>query len=205
MFFSSLKKPLIAVAVLIGLWLGFRFVLPLILPFLLGAALALAAEPLVSLCVKKLRFPRWLGAGVGVFTAMVGIVGIVWLIGAAAVKELGTLAGNLPNLEDTARQGMLMAQDFFVSLSEKAPEGMRPVIQRTVLSFFDGGEGMFQQAAQKIPVVLSATIGRVGNGALAVGTGILAAFFISARLPVLKQMIQQKMPTPILLCVPTLQ
>ncbi len=194
MFPSSLKKPLVVVVAFAALWLGARFVLPILLPFLLGTGLALAAEPLVELTVKKLRFPRWLGAGVGVLAALVGVVGILWLVGAVAVKELGSLARNLPDLEDTAREGMLMAQDFFVSLSEKAPEGVRPTLQRAVLNVFDDGEGMLQQATRQIPTVLSTTLGHLGDGAFGIGTGVLAAFFISARLPTLKQTILDKIP-----------
>lgn len=194
MFLSSLKKPLVVVAAFAALWLGARFVLPIFLPFLMGTGLALAAEPLVNFTVKKLYFPRWLGAGIAVPAALFGIVGILWLIGATAVKELGNLVGKLPDLEDTAREGMLMAQDFFVSLSEKAPDSVRPVLQRAVLNVFDDGAGILQQATGQIPTVIGTALGRVGDGAFGIGTGVLAAFFISARLPTLKQTISDKIP-----------
>ena len=48
----------------LALILAARYALPLAMPFLLGAALALAAEPLVSLLGRRL--PRSLAAGVGV-------------------------------------------------------------------------------------------------------------------------------------------
>lgn len=194
MLSSSRKKSLLVLAAFVALWLGMRFVLPLMLPFFLGGALALAAEPLVELSVRKMRFPRWLGAGVGVLAALCGVVTIVWIVGAVAVKELGSLTRNMPNIGETASQGMLMAQDFFVNLSEKAPESIRPMLQKTVLDVFDGGEGLIKQATGKIPAVLGAAVGRVGNGALGVGVGVLAAFLISARLPALRQMLATRIP-----------
>ena len=190
----SLKKPLILIGGFAALWLGVRFVLPILLPFLLGAGLALAAEPLVQLGTKRLRFPRWLGAGVGVSATLLGIVGIVSLIGAVAVREIGTLARNLPDLENTARQGMLMAQDFFVGISEQAPEGVRPMLQKTVLNFFDDGSMLLEQVTDRVPSMVGTAIGKVGNGALGIGTGVLAAFLISARLPELKRKVWQWLP-----------
>ena len=191
---SSLKKPLLLIGGFAAMWLGARFVLPVLLPFLLGAGLALAAEPLVRLGTKRLRFPRWLGTGVGVSATLLGIMGIVSLIGAIAVREIGSLAGNLPDLENTARQGMLMAQDFFVGVSEQAPDGVRPMLQKTVLNFFNDGSVLLDQVTDRVPSMLSAVIGKVGNGALVVGTGVVSAFLISARLPELRQKIRRWLP-----------
>lgn len=194
MSLSSFKKPLLLLIVFVVLWLGIRFVLPVILPFLLGAGLALAAEPLVKLTERKLHFPRWLGAGVGVSVAILLLLAIVSLAGAAVVRELGSLARRLPDLESTARQGMLLTQDFLVSAAEQAPESVRPMLQRTVLDFFDDGSVLLQEATGKIPTIISTTIARVGDGALGVGTGLLAAFFISARLPELKEKLRSRIP-----------
>lgn len=191
---SAFKKPLLLLAAFAVLWLGTRFVLPVLLPFLLGAGLALLAEPVVQLSVNKLRFPRWLGSGLGVTGAILVLLAIVSLVGAVAVKELSSLARKLPDLENTARQGMLLAQDFLVSVSEQAPESVRPMLQRTVLDFFDDGSVILQKAAGKIPTVVTAAITRVGDGALVLGTGVLAAFFISARLPELKEKVRKWIP-----------
>lgn len=194
MALSSLKKPLILLAAFAALWLGTRYVLPVALPFLLGAGVALLAEPLVQIAVNKLRFPRYLAAGVGVTAALVAVLSIVSLLGAAAVRELGKLVQNLPDLESTAQQGMLLTQDFLVGISESAPESVRPMLQRTVLNFFDDGSVLLQEVTGKIPGIVSTAIARFGDGALGVGTGVLAAFFISARLPELKTQIKERIP-----------
>ncbi len=191
---TSFKKPLLLLIAFATLWFGTRFVLPVMLPFLLGAGVALAAEPLVDLTARKLRFPRWLGAGVGVSGVLLTLLAIVSLVGAVAVRELGSLVRRLPDLENTTRQGMLLAQDFFVSVSDQAPESIRPMLQRTVLDFFDDGSVLLQEVTGKLPALISTTVSRVGDGALGVGTGVLAAFFISARLPELKQKIQRWIP-----------
>lgn len=189
---SSFKKPLLAVTVFLAVWLGVKYLLPVALPFLLALALAVVAEPLVKRV--STRLPRAAAAGVGVSLTLVGVMLAVSLAGAAAVRELASLAKRMPDLEDTARQGITLVQDWLVDLSEQAPEGIRPTLQRAVVNFFDDGTVLFRQAAQNIPAIVGTALGQVGNGAVGLGTGVVAAFLISARLPRLKEEVAQKIP-----------
>ena len=186
------KKILTIATVFVGLWLGVRYVLPVALPFLLGAGLALAAEPLVKRLAKHL--PRGVAAGVGVTAALLGVVAIGAFVGAVAVKEMRRLAAALPDLQETARQGILQAQDYLVGLAAQTPESVRPLLQRTALSLFDDGTVLMQQVTQKLPGAVGAAVGWVGDGVLAVGTSLLSAFLISARLPKLKAAAQSRLP-----------
>lgn len=189
---SSLKKPLLLAAVVAALWLGVKYLLPVAIPFLLGLGLALAAEPLVRRVSGRL--PRAAAAGLGVSVTLAGVGLAVSLAGAAVVRELTSLAGGIPDLEDTARQGMVLVQDWLVGLSDQAPEGIRPMLQRTVLNLFDDGTVLLEQVTRNIPSVVGTAIGQVGNGALGLGTGVVAAFLISARLPRLKEAVRQRLP-----------
>lgn len=189
---SSLKKILTAAAVFGAVWLGVKYVLPVALPFLLGAGLAFAAEPLVGRLAK--RFPRGLAAGVGVSATMVAMGALAAIVGALAVRELGNAARALPDIQNTADQGIEVVQNWLVELSHYAPEGIRPALQRTVLDFFDDGTMLLQQVTQRLPGAVGTTLGWLGDGVLALGTGILAAFLISSRLPKLKAAVKARMP-----------
>lgn len=188
----SFKKPLLFAAIFAAVWLGVKYLLPVALPFVLGALLALAAEPLVRPIATRL--PRAAAAGLGVTATLVGLGALLSLVGAVAVRELGNVAGAVPELADTARQGMALLQDWLVAAAESAPEGVRPVLQRTVLDFFDDGTVLLQQVTQHLPGMVTTTLGHVGNGVLGAGTGIVAAFLISARLPKLRDLAAQKLP-----------
>ena len=192
MSLSPVRKVFALAAAFVGLWLGVKYVLPVAMPFLLGAGLALAAEPLVGRLA--VRLPRGAAAGVGVSATMVGIVAIATLVGAAVVREVGSLASAVPDLESTARQGMTLAQDFLIGVADRAPEGVRPVLQRTVLDFFDDGTVLLRQVTQRLPGAVGATLGWLGDGVLGLGTGVLAAFLISARLPKLKKALRARLP-----------
>lgn len=187
---SSLKKPLLILLLLAALWLGCKFVLPVLLPFLLGALVALAAEPMVSVGVKRLHMRRGLAAGVGVTLTLVFLAGIVSVVAAVAVKELGNLAGAVPDLE----QGTVVLQDWLVSLADRAPEGVRTLAQRTVLDFFDNGSALMEQVSSKLPGVVTSVVSGVGDSVLSIGTGVLSAYLISARFPKLRSDIVRRLP-----------
>ena len=58
------SQNLIFYAICVSLaYFGARYLLPVLMPFLLGAGLALAAEPLVALLGRKL--PRGAATGIG--------------------------------------------------------------------------------------------------------------------------------------------
>lgn len=189
-----IRKGLPVLGLLVAAWLGVRYVLPVSVPFLLGAVLALAAEPLVSLGVKKCRFSRTLAAGIGVSVTMVLLFAVVLFAGALIVKELGSLAKALPDLQDTATQSMDLMKNWLTDLAARTPEGVRPLVQRSVEYLFGGGSQVLEQMTQRIPGVLTSVLGWVPDGALGIGTGVLSAFMISARLPKLRQSVADRIP-----------
>lgn len=184
------KKYLTAMLILAVLWLGIRYILPLFVPFLLGALLALAAEPAVAFSVRRLRLRRGIAAGVGVSLTLVFLVGIMSLLAAFAVRELGHLAGVVPDVE----AGAAVLEDWLVALADRAPEGIRTLAQRTVLSFFDDGTALMRQVSERLPGVVTSVVSGVGSSVLSVGTGILSAFLLSARLPGLRERLANRLP-----------
>lgn len=187
---DRVKKALQSLAILAGLWLGVRYVLPLLLPFLLGALLAVAAEPAVSFGVRRLRLSRGLSAGLGVTLSLALLAGVLTLLGAVTVRQLGSLAYRVPDLTAQAKN----MEDWLISVADNTPEGIRPLAQRTVLEFFDSSTDLMSRVATKAPGVLADVVSGVGSSALGIGTGILSAFFISARLPRLREGVRAYLP-----------
>ena len=185
------KKVLLAVSVVAGVWVLLRWLLPVALPFLLGGLLALAAEPAVSLGEKHFHLPRKVAACLGVSLTLVLLTGLMVVSGALLVRQLGRLTGSVPDLE----AGAAALEDWLLTLADRAPEGLRAVAQKTVLDFFDDGTALVRQMSDRLPSVVGSLVTGVGNGFLGIGTGLLAAFLISARLPMLRQKLQAALPT----------
>jgi len=175
-------------------WVGIRYALPVALPFLAGTVLAFAAEPAVAFFVKNVRLPRPLAAGIGVSGVLVAIMTLLSLLGAVIVRELGSLAQTLPDLQQTAQEGLLAVQDQLVHLAYQAPEGVRPLLTETVLRFFSDGTAVMDRVADRIPGIIGSILSAVPDSALGIGTGILAGFMISARLPKLRRDIAKRIP-----------
>ena len=194
MDFGNIRKIIVAMGVFVAGWLTLRWCLPVVLPFLIGSIVALAAEPAVKLCTEKGKLPRSVAAGVGVSVTLLLLAGVVSLAGMLTVKELGVLAKTLPDMGQTAQRGILLLEDTLVSAADRLPDGIRSLATGTVLEFFDGGSALVGQLSRKLPDMLSSVLGWIPDGALGLGTGVIAGFMISARLPKLRQYLQNGLP-----------
>lgn len=179
---------------IIAVYTIIKFGLPLLLPFLLGGLLSVAAEPAVRFGCEKLRFKRPLSAFLGMSLTLSIALCAALAIGALAVKEVKVLARLVPDLQKTAQTGILSLQENLLLLCKKAPAGIRPLLERSVTNTLADGEGILTLSAQKIPALLTGLAGKVPGSAIGVGTGILASFLISARLPKLKVAIHSHIP-----------
>lgn len=163
------------------LWLTVQLLLPIGLPFLLGLLLALAAEPLVAPLGRRL--PRGLAAGVGVTGTLVFLGILVVMACALVVRELGILAGMLPNLEQTAKEGMDILSRWVLEMAGRLPAGIRDVLSRNVTKFLSGGGAMLDGAFRYGMNLAGGMLKTVPDGALVLGTGAVSGYMISARLP----------------------
>lgn len=164
------------------LWLGIKFLLPLCFPFLLGAGLAVAAEPLVQLLCRRMHLPRTLSAGIGVSAAFLGIAFLVLLVLAFLVRELGILAGILPDLTETARSGILLLRSWLMELAGRTPASVRPLLQQNVTNLFSGGTALLDKAFSYVLGLAGTILSHVPDSALGLGTAVISAFMISARM-----------------------
>ncbi len=188
------RKTVWALGLFAAAWLGIRFLLPPLLPFALGLAIALAAEPAVRLGMNRCGLRRPVCSGVGVSLTLLLLGGLLSLLGAFAVREIGSLAKILPDVERTARQGMGVLQDWMVDLTQNLPEGARNLASGTVLNLLDDGTVLLEQVTDRVPALVGSVLGWVPDGALGLGTMVLSAFMFSARLPRLRQYLANRIP-----------
>lgn len=181
-------------AVVVGGWIFVRFGLRVGLPFFLGAAVALAAEPMVGALHSRLRLPRWLATGVGVSTVLALLLAVLVVLTALVVKEAGHLGGIVPELANAAQQGMGSLEGWLLGMADQTPNSIRVVLTDSVERFFSDGSAMMDRVVDKALGIATGLVGRVSEGALGFGTGILAAFMISARLPQIKDFLRQRLP-----------
>ena len=191
---SSIRKYLSAAAALVGFVLFFRYLLPLLLPFLLGAGLAVAAEPLVGFLSGRLRLRRGLASGIGITAAFSFLVLAVMVLCAFLIRELRVLAGILPELEGPLRAGMDTASTYLTGLARQAPGELGTVLTRNVDSLFSGSDALLSKVTGSLLKLASGVLSHVPDGALMFATGIISSFMISAKLPKIHRWLREKLP-----------
>lgn len=188
-----LRKLLTLAALLLGITFGIRYLLPLVFPFLLGGVLALAAEPIVRFGCNRLHLPRPAAAGIGVSMSFAFLAMVILMLAALLLRELRSLAGILPGLEDSIRGGMQSMSSWLLELAAKAPSGMATVLTRNINDFFSGGSAMLDQVTGYFLRLASGILSQVPGRAVSFGTAIIASFMISAKLPKLKSSVRSRL------------
>lgn len=181
----------LALAALLA-WLFLRWGLPILLPFFLGAGLALAAEPVVGRLSRHL--PRVASAAIGVTLVLAVLLGLLVLGVALLVREAGRLASVVPRLAQTARQGMDSLELWLLDVAEQAPGDVGNVLTNSVTGLFSDGSAWMDRLVSGIVGVATNVLGGVPDSAMGFGTGILAAYMISIRLPRLRQFWRSHVP-----------
>lgn len=177
------RKLGIFLALILMLWLGSRFLLPIALPFLLALLLCLAAEPLVRLLQKRLHLGRTPAAGIGItVTLILAILALVSLC-ALAIRQLGALAGVVPDLGDTAVRGMDSLEGFCLNLAGRTPQSIRPLLTQGVENIFSDGSQILDRILTALLNLATDIVKALPDSALGIGTWVLASYMLCARLP----------------------
>ena len=180
---SGIRKYISMAALFAGIVLIFRYCLPLVLPFLLGAGLAVAAEPLVGVLCRRVKLRRPFATAIGVSMAFSFLALVVMVLCAFLIRQLRSLTGLLPQLETALHTGMDTADRFLLNLSGRVPGELGTLLTRNVHSLFAGGDALLSRTTDAALKLASGILSHVPDSALGLGTGIISSYMISAKLP----------------------
>lgn len=186
------KKAFSLLAVFLTVWLSIRYLLPLFAPFVLGLALAMAAEPMVFFLHRRLHVPRPVSAGIGVSMSFCFLAMLLLLICAFLARELRLLAGVLPDLEETASSGISMLHAWLLQLTARTPQSIQPVLRENVSSLFSNGAALLDQVIRYVLSLAGNLLSHIPDSALSLGTALISGYMFSAKLPKIKQWLQRR-------------
>lgn len=191
---SGTKKLFSLLIVFIMVWIFLRYLLPLFAPFILGGLLALAAEPMVSFLSRRTRVPRPVSAGISVSMAFCFLGMLLLLVCAFLVRELRLLAGVLPDLTLTVRNGITLLQTWLLNLSSRTPSGIRPLLTENINSLFSNGASLVDQAVRYLLGLAGNLLSHIPDSTLGLGTTIISGFMISSKLPKIRAWLVRRFP-----------
>ena len=181
---TTLQRALSLLAVCGALFLCGKYIFPLFFPFLLGFLLAYVSEPGVKRLSKHLR--RGPAAAIGVTFSLLIILSVPVILGGILVRQVGRMTAFLPDLVAAAQESSQTLENFLLSLASKAPEGLRNLLTRGILSLFGNSGVLLEKGIGQFPRMVTGVLSHVPGGAITAGTAVLSAFLISARLPKLR-------------------
>lgn len=181
------KQVLYLIAAIVILFLSMEYVLPLLLPFLLGSLMALGVEPEVRFLQQKLHFPRFLASVLGITVGLILLFGLVAALTTLLLRQLQRLGNALPELTVTVSSGLELLQSWLLGLSDSLPQEMGETVERSIISLFGSGSRLLERFAGIVLSSANRILGWLPEGALSLGTGILSAYMISIELPRLKK------------------
>lgn len=190
------RKYIFPAVCILAAYLAVRFLLPLAMPFLLAAGLALAAEPLVALLSR--RVPRAVAAGIGVSATFAILTALALALCGLVIRELGILAEVLPELLAAARDGMESLELFLTDLAARSPDTIRPLLTARIGELFSGGSALLDRGTGWLLSLASRFLSGLPDSALGIGTAIIASFMISAKLPRWRARLPEEKLRPVL-------
>ena len=187
------KRLLAFLSLILAIWLGLRFLLPLFSPFLLGLALAMAAEPMVSFLNRRLRVPRGISAGIGVSMAFSFLAMVLLLICAFLVRELRLLAQVLPDLEQALDSGTGLLHSWLLDLAAHMPQSLQPLVQENLAALFSDSAALLDRLLGWLLSLAGNLLSHIPDSALGLGTAIISGFMLSVKLPGLKALLLRRL------------
>lgn len=175
-------------AALIGVWLGLKFALPVLLPFLFGGAVALGAEGVVRLLHQRAGLPRAVASGIGVSLVLLILTGLLAAVVALAARQTGRLSAALPRLAELWTGFLEQLRQWLQGVTGRVPGGLGQKMAEGVDRLFSGGGSLLDGVLDRMLNVVSRILEGVTNGFVGVVTGVLAAYMISVRLPRLRRL-----------------
>ncbi len=191
---GKLTKYLLPLGVLLVLFLLLRFLLPIAVPFLLGWAVSLAAEPLVRFLIRRLRLNRSIAAFFSITLALLITALLVVVLCALLIRAAGKLSNVMPELERAVVSALDALQNWLFKLASHAPERLRPILERSVAQLFSGSSAILDQIGSRIFGFASSLLKALPGSALSLGTWVLSSYMICARLPQIHAFFRRKLP-----------
>ena len=179
---------------ILAAWLAFKYLLPLILPFLLGLALALGAEPMSRFFRRRLGIPRRIASGISVSMAFCFLAAAGMLLCALVVRELRALAGILPELAAATQTGLTGLEEKLVRFSAKLPGDLGPTLAQSVATLFSGGSTLTEKAIGYLLGLAGTILSHIPRSFLGIGTAVISGYMISARLSRLRAWFLGRIP-----------
>lgn len=167
-------------------WLIMRWVLPFLLPFLLGWALAAVVQPQIRFLTGRLHLPRSAASAVSVTAGLVLLgVSAVGLLGILC-REAAVLIRGLPGAVEVLGERAALWEGWALARTAQLPPMLAGPMQRGIRELFTGGSVLVEKLSGILLSAAGKAVGGISGGAMTAGTAILASYLTASCYPRLR-------------------
>ena len=190
-FFHLLLYVLIVSA---GIFLLFRFLLPVLLPFLLGFALAALAEPVIRMLHARCRLPRGAAAAITVTLLLLLLGCALTLLLRVGGVELGRLSARLPALLTAMKEPLAALRSWLLRLAGRVPDGLGDALREFVEDLFSGTSSLLAQGSDFVFAAASAAVTSLPGIFLFLVTAVVSSFMFASERETVCAWLQSRLP-----------
>ena len=175
-------------------YIGLRWLLWWLAPFLLAAACAAALEPIARFLQRRLRFRRGFAAlTLTLFTLFV-LGGLLSLLGTTLAREARSLLETAPVLLAALPETLARVLERIERCAAACPLWLRESIAETLRRYADEADGLVRALAARLLSALASCAAQLPAFLLFTATTVLALYFTLASLPELRALLQRHCP-----------
>ena len=194
MYKKLTQAALILALSMIFLWLTITYFLPVSLPFLLGAALALLAEPAVRLLSERFRLRRTTATAIGVTAVFVLSAAMIVLLVSFLMRQLTHIGDLWPQIEQSLTHAITVFRQWLLELAPRMPERIHALIDHLAEDILSDSSTLFSGLLSRLPQIATGLVGNLSEWLFGLLTGIISGYMISMRLPKLRQWFRSRLP-----------
>lgn len=176
----------ILILVLAGVWLFMGWLLPIILPFLLGMLLARISEPAIHFLHNRTGMRRGGAVAIAVTGVFLLFLTVISFLLALLVRQVQDLSRLLPQFIETFTDAGELLRQWLQQKVEKIPGGLGTMAANLTEELFSGGSAWMERLGAALPKVLTGLLGSLSSGLLGLVTTMIAAYMIANRLPAIR-------------------
>lgn len=194
MYKKLTQTALILALSMILLWLSITYLLPISLPFLLGTALALLAEPPVRLLRERLKLRPSVATALGVSIVFILSATVITLLLTFLMRQLTRIGDFWPQLEQSLSKAMAAFRQWLLELAPRMPDSIHTLLDHLSQDILSDSGTLFSGLLSRLPQIATGLLGNLSEWLFGLVTGIISGYMISIRLPKLRHWLRARLP-----------
>lgn len=175
-------------------WFGFRYLLPILLPFLIGFLLSRIAEPIIRALQKNKTLPRWVCSTASMILIYAVLGAALFFLFRALMAELRSFVTELPALLSSLAGPMQALQDRLSAAAARLPDGLGSALSQWIGNLFESGSVLAERLYLWLFHMVTGTVSSLPSILLFLVTAILSSFMLSSEWPALRKSVMKRLP-----------